>query len=326
VKKQYLVTGAAGFIGSHLCSRLAAEGARVVAFDDLSEGSLDRLNGLDEIDFVEGDLADEAQVRKAVGGCEVVFHQGAKRAVERSVDKPELVTKVNVLGTLNVLTAARDANARVVFASSSSVYGDQKEYPVRETFVPRPRSPYAASKLAAEAYAKSWWHSYGTPTVSLRYFNVYGPGMDPEGMYALVVPLFIVACLRGERPEVHGDGEQARDFTYIDDVAEANFLAAAAPEEAFGRSFNIGGGRKPTSINRLLEVIGEITDTRPDPIKSRPRRGDVRTTHADISLARELLGFDPATDVEEGLKKTVDWFRESYEPKANHPEPARLET
>jgi nucleoside-diphosphate-sugar epimerase len=315
VKKRYLVTGAAGFIGSQLCSRLVADGARVVAFDDLSEGSLDRLRGLNEIDFVEGDLSNEAKVQKAAVDCEVVFHHGAKRAVERSVDMPELVTKVNVLGTLNVLTAARDVNARVVFASSSSVYGDQKEYPVSETFVPRPRSPYAASKLAAEAYARSWWHSFKTPTVSLRYFNVYGPGMDPEGMYALVVPLFIVSCLRGERPEVHGDGEQARDFTYIDDVVEANLLAAGAGEDAFGLAFNIGGGQTPTSINRLLELVGEITGTSPDPIKSPPRRGDVRTTHADISLARKLLGFHPGTSVEEGLKKTIAWFRESYEPR-----------
>ena len=311
-RPKYLVTGAAGFIGSALSARLVADGAQVVGLDDLSEGSTDRLEGLNELELVEADLRDADAVTRAASGCEVIFHQGAKRAVERSVESPELVTQVNVLGTLNVLMAAKETGSRVVFASSSSVYGDQERYPVSETFVPRPRSPYAASKLAAEGYARSWWHSFGIPTVSLRYFNVYGPGMDPKGQYALVVPLFIVACLTGDRPVVHGDGEQARDFTYIDDAIEANVLAARAPDEARGLAINVGGGRKPTSINELLRLIGEMTGTNPDPEKAQPRAGDVRVTHADISLARKTLGFEPSTDVENGLKKTVAWFRDEY--------------
>jgi UDP-N-acetylglucosamine/UDP-N-acetyl-alpha-D-glucosaminouronate 4-epimerase len=311
-RPRFLVTGAAGFIGSALCGRLVADGAEVKGLDDLSEGSADRLSGLGEVELIEADLCDAEAVMHAASGCEVIFHQGAKRAVERSVDSPELVTRVNVLGSLNVLLAAKEHGSVVVLASSSSVYGDQERYPVSESFVPRPRSPYAASKLAAEGYARSWWHSFGVPTVSLRYFNVYGPGMDPKGQYALVVPLFIMACLNDEQPVVHGDGEQARDFTYIDDATEANVLAAHAPDEARGMAINIGGGRKPTSINELLRLIGEITGTKPDPIQAPPRKGDVRITHADISLARSTLGFEPATEVEEGLKKTIAWFREEY--------------
>jgi nucleoside-diphosphate-sugar epimerase len=321
-RPRYLVTGAAGFIGSALSARLVADGANVIGLDDLSEGSAERLEGLGEMELVEADLRDAEAVARAASGCEVIFHQGAKRAVERSVESPELVTQVNVLGTLNVLLAAKENGSRVVFASSSSVYGDQDRYPVSETFVPRPRSPYAASKLAAEGYARSWWHSFEVPTVSLRYFNVYGPGMDPKGQYALVVPLFIVACLTGERPVVHGNGEQARDFTYIDDAIEANVLAAQAPEEARGLAINIGGGREPTSINELLRLIGEITGTDPQRELAPPRAGDVRITHADISLARKTLGFEPSTDVEDGLKKTVTWFRDDYLTRNASPSPA----
>jgi nucleoside-diphosphate-sugar epimerase len=306
-----LVTGAAGFIGSHLSRRLIREGHEVVGFDDLSDGSLDNLSDVREVRFVEADLRDEDAVRKAAQGCSVIFHQGAMRSVPRSIAQPERTTDVNVRGTLNVLLAAREEAAGVVFASSSSVYGDQDSFPLREDMAPRLRSPYAASKLAGEAYCRSWWQSFAVPTVALRYFNVYGPGQDPANEYAAVVPRFVMACLDGAQPEVHGDGEQSRDFTYIDDVIDANLLAATAPDEARGSVVNIGGGQEPTSINRVLEIIAGLTDAHPDAVHTPAREGDVRRTEADVSLARRLIGYVPRVDIEEGLRRTVDWFRPS---------------
>jgi nucleoside-diphosphate-sugar epimerase len=304
-----IVTGAAGFIGSHLCRRLVAEGHDVVAVDDLSDGKLENLADVPTIRFEEADLRDEKAVAAAASGCEVVFHQGAMRSVPRSIEQPEATTDVNVRGTLHVLLAARDHGAVVVFASSSSVYGDQQTFPLQEDMAPQPRSPYAASKLAGEAYCRAWWLSFGVPTVSLRYFNVYGPGQDPANEYAAVVPRFVMACLDGTRPEVHGDGDQSRDFTFIDDVVEANLLAARAPEGGRGRVLNIGGGREPTSVNRILEIVADLTDTDPEPVHTPPRQGDVRRTEADISLARRLIGYEPSVDIEEGLRRTVAWFR-----------------
>jgi len=304
-----LVTGAAGFIGSHLCRRLVAEGHEVVALDDLSDGTLENLGDLAGIRFVEADLRDERAVLGASDGCAVVFHQGAMRSVPRSIEQPEPTTDVNVRGTLNVLLAAREAMATVVFASSSSVYGDQASFPLREDMAPLPRSPYAASKLAGEGFCRAWWLSFGVPTVSLRYFNVYGPGQDPANEYAALVPRFTMACLTGSAPVVHGDGEQSRDFTYIDDVVEANLLAAAAPEEARGQALNVGGGREPTTVNRILEIVAGLTGTTPEPVHTSPREGDVRRTEADVSLARRLLGYEPRVDIDEGLGRVVDWFR-----------------
>jgi len=304
-----LVTGAAGFIGSHLCRRLVADGHDVVALDDLSDGSLENLAGVPEVRFVRADLRNEGAVGAAAEGCAVVFHQGAMRSVPRSIELPEKTTDVNVRGTLNVLLAARGASAAVVFASSSSVYGDQETFPLRESMVPLPRSPYAASKLAGEAYCRAWWLSFGVPTVSLRYFNVYGPGQDPANEYAAVVPRFTMACLTGTRPEIHGDGEQSRDLTYIDDVVEANLLAAVAPQEVRGRVLNVGGGREPTSMNRVLEILAGLTGATPEPVHTPPRKGDVRRTEAEVSLARRLIGYEPKVDIEEGLRRTVGWFR-----------------
>jgi len=304
-----IVTGGAGFIGSHICRRLVAEGHDVVAVDDLSDGKLENLADVPTIRFVEADLRDEKAVAAAASGCEVVFHQGAMRSVPRSIEQPERTTDVNVRGTLNVLLAARDQGAVVVFASSSSVYGDQQTFPLQEDMAPQLRSPYAASKLAGEAYCRAWWLSFGVPTVSLRYFNVYGPGQDPANEYAAVVPRFVMACLDGTRPEVHGDGDQSRDFTFIDDVVEANLLAARAPEGGRGRVLNVGGGREPTSVNRILEIVADLTDTDPEPAHTPPRQGDVRRTEADISLARRLIGYEPGVDIEEGLRRTVAWFR-----------------
>jgi UDP-glucose 4-epimerase len=309
VTTRVLVTGAAGFIGSHLCRRLVADGAEVVALDDLSEGSMDNLRDVPEIRFVQADLRDEQAVADAARGCVTIYHQGAKRSVPRSIEQPGLTTDVNVRGTLNVLLAARDAGATVVAASSSSIYGDQTTFPLHEGLTPLPRSPYAASKLTNEIYGASWWIAYEVPSVWLRYFNVYGPGQSPESEYAAVVPKFVVACLTDTSPVIHGDGEQARDFTYIDDVVEANLRSAAAPDGAYGRAFNIGGGGTPTSVNELLRVIAEICGADPRPVFEPSRAGDVRLTEADVSLARDLLGYEPKVDIREGLRRTVESFR-----------------
>jgi nucleoside-diphosphate-sugar epimerase len=304
-----LVTGAAGFIGSRIASTLAADGHEVVGLDDLSEGTLDNLDDAPSVAFVEADLRDAAAVERAAEGCDVIFHEGAKRSVPRSLVEPVLTTEVNVLGTLNVLLAGRSAGARVVWASSSSVYGDQDSFPLHEEMVPRPKSPYAASKLAGEAYARAYWTSLRVPTISLRYFNVYGPRQDPASEYAAVVPRFVTACLTGGRPTIYGDGEQARDFTFIDDVVQANLRAAAAPEAAFGSAFNVGGGATPTSINELLSTIAGFTGVQPDPIREPAREGDVHYTAADMSRTTELLGHRPQVDMHEGLRRTVEWFR-----------------
>lgn len=303
-----LVTGAAGFIGSSLCRRLVAEGYRVRGLDDLSDGSLENLADVPDLDFIEADLRDTDAVISAARGVDVIFHQGAKRSAPRSLLEPVLTTEVNVGGTLNVLQAGKTSGARVVAASSSSVYGEQDVMPQVETMYPRPRSPYAASKLAGEAYCHAYWVSLGVRAVSLRYFNVYGPGQSPESEYAAVVPRFIAACLDGTRPVVHGDGEQARDFTYIDDVVEANLQASRAGDAAQGRAFNIGEGAEPTSINRILALAAGLTGATPDPIWEPARAGDMRRTDADISLARTLLAFDPQVRIEDGMARTVASF------------------
>lgn len=291
-----------------MSARLLDDGDEVIGLDDLSEGSVENLADAAGVQLVEGDLRDADAVRAAARGCEVIYHQGAVRSVPRSMKQPDLATDVNVRGTLNVLMAAAEESARVVFASSSSVYGDQNTFPLEESFVPGPRSPYAASKLAGEVYCQTWTRGYGVPTISLRYFNVYGPWQSPESQYAAVVPVFILACLEGKAPEIHGDGEQSRDFTFIDDVVEANVLSGRAGEEAWGRVFNIGGGQEPTSVNQVLAIVAELTGADPKAEHGPPREGDVRVTQAAIDLARALLGYDPRTSVHIGLAKTVEWF------------------
>jgi len=304
---RYLVTGAAGFIGSHLCRRLVDVGEDVVALDDLSSGK--RENLVPGVRFVEGDIRDGAVVARAARGCGAVLHQAAMRSVPRSLAEPVRTQDVNVAGTVNVLMAAREAGARVVSASSSSVYGDRTEFPLHEEMASLPRSPYAASKLAGEGFCRAWWHGFGVPTVSLRYFNVYGPGQDPSNRYAAVIPLFILACLEGSAPEIHGDGGQARDFTFIDDVVDANLAAARADEAAFGSVLNIGGGREPTSINGLLDMVAELTGSEPQPVRTPVREGDIRRSHADVSEAGRLIGYRPGYAIADGLAATVAWFR-----------------
>jgi UDP-glucose 4-epimerase len=306
-----LVTGGAGFIGSHLVDALLARGDRVRVLDDLSTGQ--NLNPAAEL--VNGDVADPEVVARAVADVEVVFHHAAHRAVLRSVEHPLATDRANTFGTLNVLKAGVDAGVRrVVYASSSSVYGGADRLPTPPDAPLVPRSPYAVSKVAGELYSRVFSELYGIETVSLRYFNVYGPRQRPDSRYAAVIPLFIRALLDGDPPEVHGDGTQSRDFTYIDDVVAANLAAAEAPgERCSGRAFNVAGGR-PFSILDLLGMLEGITGRSVDPRFTEPRAGDVRHTWADIGSAREAFGYRPTVGMEEGLGRTVAWFHDRLAP------------
>lgn len=304
-----LVTGGVGFIGSALARHLADRGDDVRVFDNFLTGSKEALP--DGIALMEGDLRNPEAVRDACEGVELVFHQGAVRSVPKSVDDPLLTVECNVLGTLNVLTAAHSAGVRrVVYASSSSVYGASSDTIQHEDALPDPRSPYAASKLAAEHLCRVWTSLHGLSTVSLRYFNVFGPGQYPESKYSAVFPAFVSSLLRGEAPELHWDGEQARDFTYITDVVRSNVLAAEADARADGAVINIGGG-EPRTINEVYRAVSEALSRRiaPQPCPQRP--GDVRRTHADIRRARDLLGWEPRADWASSVAETVRWFRET---------------
>ena len=303
-----LVTGGAGFIGSNLVRALLARGDDVRVLDNFSTGNRANLAGLaDDVELVEGELRSYERVHNAVRGVEVVFHLGALGSVPRSVQDPLTSGAVNVEGTLNVLLAARDEGVRrVVFASSSSIYGDQPELPLRETMAPDPISPYGVAKLAAERYCVSFTRVYPFETVVLRYFNVFGPRQDPRSQYAAVVPLFVTAIAAGEPVTIFDDGEQSRDFTYIDNVVAANLLAADAAG-ASGRIFNVSSGA-PASVNELAETIGRLLDK---PVERRylpPRQGDLRNSWADVSEAREALGFAPSVSLEDGLRRTADFL------------------
>jgi UDP-glucose 4-epimerase len=312
MRMRAVVTGAAGFIGSRIAHRLVAEGATVVGYDDLSEGKAASLADTPEVTLEVASINDAERLLAASRGAEVIFHEAGFRSVARSIDEPQLTTDSNVLGTLNVLQAAAEVGASVVAASSSSVYGDAERFPLDEEMALKPKSPYAASKVALEAYCRAWSPSFGVPTVCLRYFNVYGPFQDPDSDYAAVIPKFIRACLEGSAPIIHGDGEQARDFTFIDDVVEANMLAWRAAKNVSGIVFNIAGGRAPTTVNGLLSIIAEATGARPEPIRSEPRPGDIRRSEADVALARRLLGYDPKTAIPEGVRGTIAWFRRAH--------------
>lgn len=301
------VTGGAGFIGSHLVARLVKDGHDVVVLDDLSTG--DEASVDPAARLVAGDVCDPDAARSAVAGAEVVFHLAAHRAIARSIDDPAGTDRANSQGTVTILqTAVESGVRRAVYASSSSVYGDAPVTPVREDSPLVPVSPYAVSKLAGEHYCRVFGDIHGIETVALRYFNVYGPGQPSDGRYATVIPLFLEALLSGRRPTVFGDGSLARDFTYVDDVVAATVAAASAPLRSPGRAYNVGAGR-PYSLLELLGVLGELTGVTPDPVHEDARPGDVARTHADSSAAEGDLGFRPSVRLEEGLARTVQWFR-----------------
>ncbi|MBI2870610.1 MAG: SDR family oxidoreductase [Candidatus Omnitrophica bacterium] len=303
-----LVTGGAGFIGSHLVARLVDLGYGVRVLDNFETGDIRNLDELRErIELIKGDVRDPAAVRKAVRGTEFIFHEAALASVPRSIKDPVSAHEVNTSGTLLLLEQAREAGVRrVIYAGSSSAYGDQEAELKSEELVPRPLSPYAVSKLAGEAYCRLYSSIYGLETVILRYFNVFGPRQSPDSQYAAVVPLFIDALARGKQPLIYGDGEQSRDFTYVDNVVDMN-LAAAFKEGLSGEVINAGCGDRIT-VNRLAREIARLTGKELRPEYGPPRAGDVRHSQADTAKARALLGLVPAVPFEEGLRRTVDWF------------------
>ncbi len=306
-----LVTGAGGFIGSHIAERLVKDGHEVRVLDNFSTGHRSNLLHLqDDLEIVEGDIQSYERVHNSVRGCDVVFHQAALPSVPRSIQDPLTSNGCNVVGTLNVLLAARDERvSRVVFASSSSVYGSNPTLPKHEGLATAPFSPYAVAKLAGEGYCRSFHEVYGLPTVALRYFNVFGPRQDPLSQYSAVIPKFITALLEDRSPHVHGDGEQSRDFTYIDNVVAANVLAATAGAAADGQAVNIACGER-FSLN---DMVGELRDIigSDRPAEYGPARpGDVPHSQADIAQARALLGFEPTVSFREGLEFTVEHYRE----------------
>jgi UDP-glucose 4-epimerase len=304
----HLVTGGAGFIGSHLVEALLERGDQVRVLDDFSTGSWDNLETVrDHIEVIEGDIADSSTVRTAMRGAEIVFHQAALASVPRSVANPLATHRVCVDGTLQVLLAARDAKVRrVVYAASSSAYGNSARLPKGESDPTAPLSPYAAAKLAGEQYCAAFSEVYGLETVRLRYFNVFGPRQTPDSPYAAVIPLFIRALTRGENPTLHGDGEQSRDFTFVADVVQANLLAASAPGVS-GRLYNVACGRR-TSLLELIALLNALLGTNIAPTHTAPRVGDVKHSLADIERAREELGYRPTTDMKEGLRRCLEWW------------------
>lgn len=305
------MTGGGGFIGGHLTERLLELGHRVRVLDNFATGRRSNLEGVaDDVELVEGDIQSYERVHNAVRGCELVFHQAALPSVPRSIQDPLTSTGVNVTGTLNILLASRDEGVRrVVYASSSSVYGANPELPKRESMQTMPMAPYAVSKLAAEGFCRSFHRVYGLDTVALRYFNVFGPRQDPTSQYAAVIPNFINALLEGKPPTVHGDGEQSRDFTFIDNVVEANVKAATAGADAAGETVNIACGER-ISLNQVLDHLRQSigTDVEAEHTDSRP--GDVPHSQADISLARELLGYEPLVSTADGLDLTIEHYRQ----------------
>ena len=307
-----LVTGGAGFIGSHIAAGLMAEGARVRVLDDLSTGhreNIDEIGG--DLEFIEGSVADEQLLDKVLEDVEVVFHEAAIPSVPRSVEAPRQTHIASVDGTFSLLVAARDRKVRrVVYAASSSAYGDQPTLPKAEQMLPDPLSPYAVAKLVGEYYCQVFTRVYGLETVSLRYFNVFGPRQDPGSQYSGVVSRFISMLLSNEQPVIYGDGEQSRDFTYIDNVVSANLKAASA-KDASGKVINVANGERIT-LNQLLNELKELTGRQDVTAEYRePRVGDVRHSLADITLAQQFLGYESIVGLREGLQRTIDWWKSS---------------
>jgi UDP-glucose 4-epimerase len=307
---KYLVTGAAGFIGRSIAAALLARGETVRGIDSFITGKRSNLIGLEAMEFIEGDLRDPATCAKACDGIEIIFHEAALASVPRSVADPVATNENCVVATLNLLVAARAAGVRrVIYAGSSSAYGDTPTLPKHEQMLPDPISPYAVAKLACEHYLRCFTRVYGLETVVLRYFNVFGPHQDPASPYSGVLALFCRKMLAGEQPTIHGDGEQSRDFTYIDNVVRANLLAAAAPaEKVSGKMMNVATGSRIT-LNKTFEILRELTGYSGQPAYGPARAGDVHDSLADIHLAGELLGYSPIVDFREGLRHTVEWYK-----------------
>ena len=311
---RFLVTGGAGFIGSNLCEALLKLGHRVRCLDDLSTGrqaNVELFAGAPNYEFVRGDVKDPEVCVKACAGMEYVLHQAAWGSVPRSIEMPLFYCANNIQGTVNMLEAARRCGVRkFVYASSSSVYGDEPNLPKTEGREGNLLSPYALTKRCDEEWAKQYTRHYGLPTIGLRYFNVFGRRQDPNGAYAAVIPKFIRQLLNGERPVIHGDGRQSRDFTYVDNVVEANLKACLAPAEADGEAFNIAYGGREVLLDiyhSLARALGVATE----PVFGPPRPGDIRHSNADISKARRLLGYDPEYDFDRGLAEAIEWYRKN---------------
>jgi UDP-N-acetylglucosamine/UDP-N-acetyl-alpha-D-glucosaminouronate 4-epimerase len=305
----YLVTGGAGFIGSALVRELLRRGERVRVVDNFLTGKRENLSEVaDRIDLCAVDITDLERLRPALDGVDYVLHEAALPSVPRSIQDPVTSHRMNVDGTLNLFVAARDARVkRVVYAASSSAYGDTASLPKMESMTPIPISPYGVTKVVGEMYAQVFTQVYGLETVSLRYFNVFGPRQDPTSPYSGVLSLFIAALLDGKRPTIFGDGEQSRDFTFVDNVVEANLLACTTPN-AVGKVINIANGQRQT-LNHTFQILRRIIGTDLEPIFAAPRPGDIVHSQADITLARRLLGYEPKVFFEEGLEKTVEWYK-----------------
>ncbi|MFC1677584.1 SDR family oxidoreductase [Planctomycetota bacterium] len=308
---RFLVTGGAGFIGSNICRKLIEQGCFVRVLDNLSTGKMSNLEGIiDKLEFVEADMADTQVANSAVKDIDIVLHQGALPSVPKSIDNPAATHRDCVDATFTMLLAARDAGVkRFVYAASSSAYGDSETLPKVETMVDNPLSPYAVAKLVGEHYCSVFYKVFGLETISLRYFNVFGPYQDPTSQYAAAIPAFVMGILKDEPPTIYGDGEQTRDFTYIDNVVEANLLAARA-KKTTGQTINVACG-DTISVNKIIDLINNIVDKNVKPIYVDSRPGDVKHSFADISLAKETIGFEPVVMFEEGLKKAIDWYREN---------------
>jgi len=304
-----LVTGGAGFIGSHLVDALLARGDDVVVYDNFSNGRKENLvHVMNRIKLYEADIRDSQTLKTAMKGVDYVLHEAALGSVPRSIADPFTTNEVNITGTLNVLIAARDAGVkRLVNASSSSVYGDTPELPKHEQMPFRPKSPYALTKVAAEEYTRLFFEVYQLESISLRYFNVFGPRQDPRGPYAAVIPLFVEAILEGRSPKINGEGQHSRDFTYVDNVVKLNLLALQAPKEACGRAYN-GGIDGQITLLELVDAINKATGKNVKPTFGPARAGDVEHSRASIKAAKEMLGYEPVVSFAEGIKKTVASF------------------